>query len=172
MLSTSGGRTQKSIGGHNRIHKIEMKTRQFERKDLQSILAIQNKAAGAARWKDADYLHLASQPGGMILVAELETMTPPKVLGFAAFQRLIDEAELRNIAVDPEHQRRGVGKALIFDARKTLLQAGTKRLYLEVRRSNKPALGLYYSAGFALLSERKEYYRDPPEDAYILSLDL
>lgn len=149
-----------------------MKIRQFEREDLRSILAIQNKTTGAARWKGADYLQLTSEPGGMVLVAELETMTPPKVLGFAAFQRLVDEAELRNIAVDPEHHRRGVGKALILDARKTLLQAGTKRLYLEVRRSNKPALGLYYSAGFALLLERKEYYRDPPEDAYVLSLDL
>lgn len=149
-----------------------MKTRQFEREDLQSILAIQSKSAGAAHWKDADYLRLASEPGGMILVVKLETMTPPKVLGFAAFQRLIDEAELRNIAVDPEHQHQGVGKALLLEARKRLLQAGTKRLFLEVRQSNKSALGLYYSAGFALLSERKEYYRDPPEDAYVLSLQL
>ena len=139
---------------------------------MQSILAIQNKAAGAARWQEADYLRLASEPGGMILVAELESMTPPRVLGFAAFQRLIDEAELRNIAVDPEHQRQGVGRALIHEARKALLQMGTKRVFLEVRKSNHPAVRLYYSAGFALLSERKEYYRDPPEDAYILSLDL
>lgn len=149
-----------------------MKTRQFEREDLRSILAIQNKVVGAALWQEADYLRLASEPGGMILVAELETMTPTKVVGFAAFQRLIDEAELRNIAVDPEHQRQGVGKALIREARIALMREGTKRLFLEVRKSNKPALGIYYSTGFALLSERKEYYCDPPEDAYVLSLDL
>ncbi|HEV2351763.1 MAG TPA: ribosomal protein S18-alanine N-acetyltransferase [Terriglobia bacterium] len=149
-----------------------MKTRQFEREDLPSILAIQHRSAGAARWQDSDYLRLASEPGGMIVVAELETMTPPKVLGFAAFQRLIDEAELRNIAVDPDHLHQGIGKALLIEARKHLLKAGTKRLFLEVRKSNKPALALYYSAGFALLSERKEYYRDPTEDAYVLSLQL
>ena len=149
-----------------------MKTRYFEREDLQSILAIQNKAAGAARWQEGDYLRLASEPGGMILVSELETMTPPKVLGFAAFQRLIDEAELRNIVVDPEHRRQGVGKALIGEACKVLLQAGTKRLFLEVRKSNQAALGLYYLFGFTIASERREYYRDPLEDAYVLSLDL
>lgn len=149
-----------------------MKTRPFEREDLPAILAIQNKSAGAARWQDSDYLRLASEPGGMIIVAELETMTPPKVLGFAAFQRLIDEAELRNIAVDPEHQHQGVGKALLLEARKHLLQSGAKRVFLEVRKSNKPALTLYYSAGFALLSERKEYYRDPTEDAFVLALQL
>jgi [ribosomal protein S18]-alanine N-acetyltransferase len=149
-----------------------MKTRQFEREDLQTILAIQNKSTGAARWQEADYLHLASEPGGLIVVAVLETMTPPKVLGFAAFQRLIDEAELRNIAVDPEHLHQGVGKALLEEARKHLVHAGTKRVYLEVRKSNKPALALYHSVGFALQSERKEYYRDPMEDAYVLSLQL
>lgn len=149
-----------------------MKIRPFEREDLQSIIAIQNKAAGAAHWQGADYLRLASEPGGMILVAEFETMTPSKVLGFAAFQRLIDEAELRNIAVDPEHLHQGVGKAILMEARKHLTQAGTKRLFLEVRKSNQPALALYYSAGFALLSERKEYYSDPKEDAYVLSLQL
>jgi len=172
MLSIFAARTQRLIGGHDRFPKIKMKTRPFEREDLQSILAIQNKAAGAARWQEGDYLHLASEPGGMILVAELETMTPPKVLGFAAFQRLTDEAELRNIAADPEHRRQGVGRALILEACEALLQVGTKRLFLEVRKSNQAALGLYYSSGFALVSERREYYRDPPEDAYVLSLDL
>ena len=149
-----------------------MKTRQFEREDLQAIIAIQNKSAGAAHWQDADYLRLASDPGGMILVTELETMTPPKILGFAALQRLVDEAELRNIAVDPEHQHQGVGKALLIEAGKHLVQAGAKHLFLEVRPSNKAALGLYYSVGFTLLSERKQYYHDPTEDAYVLSLQL
>ena len=110
--------------------------------------------------------------GGMILVAELETMLPPKVLGFATFQRLVDEAELWNLAVDPEHQHQGVGKALLEDARKRLLQLGAKRIFLEVRPSNKSALGLYYSVGFGLHSQRKDYYRDPIEDAYVLSLEL
>ncbi|MGD0696072.1 MAG: ribosomal protein S18-alanine N-acetyltransferase [Terriglobia bacterium] len=149
-----------------------MKIRQFEREDLQTLLAVQNKNPLASRWIDADYLRLATGPGGMILVAELETMTPPKLLGFAAFQRLIDEAELLNIAVDPEHQNQGVGRELLEEARKRLLKVGAKRIFLEVRRSNEAALSLYYSVGFGLRSLRKDYYRDPPDDAYVLSLEL
>ena len=149
-----------------------MKIRPFEREDLPSVLAIQNRTPDAVRWIEADYLRLASDGRAMILVAELETMTPPKVLGFAAFQRLIDEAELWTLAVDPQHQQQGVGKALLREARKRLLQTGTKRVFLEVRQSNKAALGLYYSAGFAMHSLRKDYYQDPPEDAYVLSLEL
>jgi len=149
-----------------------MKVRQFEREDLEAILAIQDKTPLASHWTDADYLRLAAEPGGMVLVAELETMTPPKVLGFAAIQRIIDEAELLNIAVDPQHQHQGVGRALVEEARLRLLRLGAKRVFLEVRRSNATALHLYYSAGFGLHSQRKDYYRDPPDDAYILCLEL
>ena len=149
-----------------------MNTRLFEREDLHSILAIQNKSGSAARWTGPDYLRLAAESGGMIVVAELETMTPPKILGFAAFQRLMDEAELQNIAVDKEHQHQGVGKAMLMEARQQLLQAGTKRMFLEVRKSNQAALALYYSVGFSLLAERKEYYANPTEDAFVLSLHL
>lgn len=149
-----------------------MKIRQYGRQDLPSIIAIQNRTPDAARLTEEDYTRLASDPQGMLLVAELETMTPPKVLGFAAFQRVIDEAELWNLAIDPEHQHQGVGKALLAEARTRLLQVGAKRIFLEVRQSNKSALSLYYSVGFGLHSQRKDYYRDPPEDAYVLAMDL
>jgi len=149
-----------------------MKIRQFEREDLRSLIGIQNKTPQSAHWGEADYIRLAADPGGIILIAELETMTPPKVMGFVAFMRLIDEAELLNLAVDPEHGHQGIGKALLEEGRKRLLQAGTRQVFLEVRQSNKLAQGLYYSAGFGLHSMRKDYYRDPPEDAYVLSLQL
>jgi ribosomal-protein-alanine N-acetyltransferase len=61
---------------------------------------------------------------------------------------------------------------LLEDARDRLLKVGAKRVFLEVRASNKPALSLYYSVGFALHSLRKGYYRDPDEDAYVLALEL
>lgn len=149
-----------------------MKVRQFEKRDLFDLLAIQTKNPLAAQWPELEYSRLAADPRGTILVAELETMTPAKLLGFAAFYRIIDEAELRNIAVDPAHHHQGVGKALVAEGRRRLLQAGAKRIFLEVRQSNKPALALYYSAGFGLHSQRKDYYHDPREDAYVLSSEL
>jgi ribosomal-protein-alanine N-acetyltransferase len=149
-----------------------MKVRTFEKQDLHEILAIQAKNPQAAQWPEADYVRLVADSRGTILVAELETMTPPKVLGFAAFYRIIDEAELRNIAVDPAHLRQGVGRALVADGRKRLLEAGAKRIFLEVRPSNQAALKLYYSSGFGLHSRRKDYYHEPTEDAYVLAAEL
>jgi ribosomal-protein-alanine N-acetyltransferase len=149
-----------------------MKIRLFNKDDIPWILAVQHKSPDAAHWTEGDYARLAEDPGGKILVAELETMDPPKILGFAAFHRILDEVELRNMAVDPEHREQGVGKALLEDARERLLKAGAKRVFLEVRASNKPALSLYCSLGFGLYSLRKNYYRDPEEDAYVLALEL
>lgn len=149
-----------------------MRIRLYDRTDLPKILSLQEKCPEAARWSSADYQRLVDNPRSLVLVAELDTMDPPKLLGFVAFQRIVDEAELHNLAVDPNHRQQGVGRALLEDARRRLMQAGVKRLFLEVRVSNKPAMLLYSSMGFAIHSRRQNYYRDPPEDAYILVLEL
>ena len=149
-----------------------MKIRRFEKEDMAAIMAIQGKFPSTPRWSASDYANLAGESNSMLLVAELETTDPPKILGFAALRRVIDEAELLNLAVDPSHQTQGVGKALLRDACGRMLEACTRRLFLEVRVSNKPALGLYSSLGFSLHSLRKGYYRDPQEDAYVMCLEL
>ena len=140
--------------------------------DIRAILTLQHKAPEAAHWTQGDYQHLMQDPGGKILVAELDTMEPPKLLGFAAFHRIIDEVEVRNMAVDPEHRQQGIGRGLLVTAREHMLRAGAKRIFLEVRASNKSAQSLYYSIGFALHSVRKDYYREPQEDALVLAMEL
>ena len=149
-----------------------MKTRHATRNDLRAIIAIQEKSREASRWLLSDYARLLDDSGGLILVAEMPTLDPPRVAGFAAFHRIIDEAELFNMAVDPDFRRQGAARALLVEARERLLTAGAKRVYLEVRQSNKPAQALYYSLGFAIHSLRKDYYRDPPEDALVLGWEL
>jgi ribosomal-protein-alanine N-acetyltransferase len=149
-----------------------MNIRLATKEDVRSILTVQQKSPEAARWTAGDYERLLEDPGGKTLVAELTTVDPPKILGFAAFHRIIDEVELRNMAVDPDHRLQGVGRALLEAARDRMLVAGAKRVFLEVRASNKPAQSLYYSLGFAIHSLRKDYYRGPREDALVLALEL
>lgn len=149
-----------------------MKIRLATKDDVRGILAVQQKSPEAARWTSADYGRLLEDPGGKVLVAALPTMDPPKILGFAAFHRVIDEVEVRNMAVDPDHRQQGVARALLEAARDRMLMAGAKRVFLEVRASNKPAQSLYYSLGFAINSVRKDYYRDPSEDALVLAWEL
>jgi ribosomal-protein-alanine acetyltransferase len=149
-----------------------MKIRAFAGDDLTSVYMIQAKCPQAAQWRREDYLHLARDPGGMILVAEIEGASATDVAGFAAFQRVMDEAELRNIAIDPSHQRRGFARALLDAGIPALQGFGVRQLFLEVRASNQPAVAFYQAAGFQLLYTRHEYYSDPIEDALVMGSDI
>ena len=95
-----------------------------------------------------------------------------KLLGFAIAWHVLDEGELANLAVAPEHRRRGIGQALLDAVTTDALGRGTSQLYLEVRESNSAARQLYGAAGFEEVGRRKRYYRHPVEDALILRRTL
>ena len=140
--------------------------------DFAAIYEIQLQSPQAAQWQQRDYFQLAHDPLGTILVAEENDAHPPRIVGFAAFHRVIDEAELRNMAVDPVHQRKGIARALLAAGISALQACGASRIFLEVRASNQPALAFYHSAGFRLLHTRRDYYHDPAEDALVMALDI
>lgn len=75
------------------------------------------------------------------------------------------EYEIHTIGVDPEHQGRGIGRAMLD---RLLAIAGPDTVYLEVRTDNDPAIGLYESAGFVKMGVRKRYYRISGADAYTM----
>jgi ribosomal-protein-alanine N-acetyltransferase len=147
-----------------------VRIRSFSGEDLAAIMTIQNQAAQAAQWRPPDYASLAGDTLGLILVAELDDLTPPRIVGFAAFHRVLDEAELRNMAVARDSQRRGVGRELLEEGLNRLRGMGVGQIFLEVRVSNLPAQRLYRSVGFSLRSRRRNYYVDPPEDSLVLGL--
>ena len=94
------------------------------------------------------------------------------VLGYVGTQTVMEETDMMNIAVHPDHRRKHIAdklmKALIAD----LKAMGSHSLTLEVRASNDPAIRLYERWGFAEAGRRKNYYRNPREDALILRKEL
>jgi len=76
-----------------------------------------------------------------------------------------------SIAVLPEHQRKGIGAALVKEAMASMRVYKAKECYLEVRVSNTPAVKLYEKLGFDASRVVHDYYADG-EDAYIMSLKL
>jgi ribosomal-protein-alanine N-acetyltransferase len=149
-----------------------MKVRVFADTDLAAVYAIQLKCPQAAQWRQEDYPQVAGDPAGTVLVAEIESANLPLVAGFAVFHRVMDEAELRNIAIDPGHQRQGIARALLRAGIRMLRESGGRRLFLEVRATNQPALAFYRAAGFQLLYTRHDYYHDPVDDALVMAYDI
>ena len=80
------------------------------------------------------------------------------VIGFAVMAPVLDESTLMNICVRPACQGEGVGRALLNFLIDEATTNGIVKVYLEVRASNKIAIGLYESLGFEQLAVRKDYY--------------
>ena len=82
----------------------------------------------------------------------------PQPLGFALFRTVGGEAELLLLAVDPDHQGRGIGRLLLEEFVERARGAGSSRVHLEVRDGN-PAVEMYRRAGFEPAGRRQKYYR-------------
>lgn len=97
-----------------------------------------------------------------------------KMAAFAITQVVLDEATLFNIAVDPDFQRRGLGRMLLEHLIDELEKRGVVTLWLEVRASNAAAIALYESLGFNEATIRRNYYPTAQghEDAIIMALPI
>ena len=91
-----------------------------------------------------------------------------RVIGYIGSQTSIDETDVMNVAVHPDCRRRGIAEALIVNLMEELKKKGSHALMLEVRASNAPAIALYEKLSFLQVGCRKNYYRNPREDALIL----
>ena len=94
-----------------------------------------------------------------------------KIIAYGVLYVCADEADLANIAVLPSFRRGGTGRALLHRMMQDAREMGAERTFLEVRESNAPARSLYGSYGFAELGIRKNYYKNPRENAIIMVLD-
>lgn len=91
--------------------------------------------------------------------------------GFITYSVSVDTADLQDLFVTISCRKKGVGTTLVAEFIKDAKLRGVKKLFLEVRESNMPAIDLYKKAGFTFLSERKKYYSDG-ENAFVLIKEL
>jgi ribosomal-protein-alanine N-acetyltransferase len=98
----------------------------------------------------------------------LVAVSDDRVVGYIGSQSSIDEADVMNVAVHPEYRRQGIAEGLICTMVEELKNRGIHALLLEVRATNAPAIALYEKLGFQQVGLRKNYYRNPKEDALIL----
>lgn len=136
--------------------------------DLPAAFQIENRAH-AFPWSEHTF---ASNQGERYLNYQLTV--DGRLAAFAITQVVLDEATLFNIAVDPDFQRRGLGRALLDHLIDELEKRGILTLWLEVRASNVAAIALYESLGFNEATIRRNYYptADGREDAVIMALPI
>ncbi|MFW2588814.1 GNAT family N-acetyltransferase [Sagittula sp. SSi028] len=113
--------------------------------------------------------------------AYAETLARPHALlaatdhAFVLGLVIADEAEILAVASDPDHQRCGQASAALAQFLGTAQKRGAAQVFLEVARSNIPAIAFYETKGFAHAGTRKGYYpqaEGPAVDALVMTRTL
>ena len=116
-------------------------------------------------------LQLLCRPNGYGVVCP-KSEESEDVLAYAGMTYALDEGSVTNVAVHPDHRRQGLGRAVVCALAEHARLMGIRRIYLEVRISNEPAIVLYRSLGFDKTGVRPNFYRHPTEHALLMCLEL
>lgn len=129
------------------------------------MVAALEAAAFPTPWTAEQYAAVMRQGGCALFGA----FAGEKLAGYiaVAVNGGVGEMEVYNIAVDEAYRRSGIGKKLLSLSLAAGAKNGVVSVFLEVRESNIPAIGLYESLGFVKSGVRKRYYRDTGEDALV-----
>ena len=96
------------------------------------------------------------------------------VIGYGVMTVAVGEAHILNLCIHPEHQGQGLARRLLQRLLTLAREHGVDTAFLEVRSSNRIALGLYESIGFNEIGMRRGYYPaiKGREDAVLLALNI
>lgn len=139
--------------------------------DIPALIALAQQTSSAAQWDKSSYMKIV-QPDAPVRIALVICPDQCHIAGFVIARVAVNDCELENIVVDAKFQRRKLGSQLM----RTLIDAArprrVTRMFLEVRASNAAARALYENWGFVVSGRRRDYYKDPAEDAVLYTLEL
>ena len=137
--------------------------RRAELRDVRDIRAIDRRVYPTP-WSEKLTLQQVAGKGRVHIVAtEAE-----RVVGHGGIAILDGDAHITTVAVDPAHQRRGIGDALVHELFAAAQANDCGAVTLEVRASNTSAIALYERHGMVSAGVRPSYYGDDGEDALIM----
>lgn len=124
-------------------------------RDYPAITRIQCRCPETAQWPLGDY-------SAFPLLLALIGNTP---VGFCSWRQTASaEAEILNIAVDPDFRRRGVASALLA----AVSEQAHGTIFLEVAEPNSPAIALYLKHGWQRAGLRAGYYNHGSVNAVVM----
>ncbi|MBQ2315743.1 MAG: ribosomal protein S18-alanine N-acetyltransferase [Clostridia bacterium] len=92
-----------------------------------------------------------------------------KICGYIGISIIAGEGYVTNVAVFPEYRSKGIGTALLKRVIALKNETALDFVSLEVRASNKVAISIYEKNDFKVEGLRKNFYRNPTEDAIIMT---
>ncbi|MDO6682024.1 ribosomal protein S18-alanine N-acetyltransferase [Oceanobacter sp. 5_MG-2023] len=120
--------------------------------DLEAVMAIEQRCQSHPWSREVMLRYLSKEH--VVWRLELDGT----LIGFAVVTQIAGEAELLDIAIDPDYQGRGFGQQLLQRLLDDVGSKGNERMFLEVRASNMPAIAVYEKLGFCQIGVRRNYY--------------
>jgi ribosomal-protein-alanine N-acetyltransferase len=146
--------------------------RQFEPSDMKAVIAI-NRTSLPENYPDQFFLGLHYHAPKGFLVAIEDGRIVGYIMcrierGISSFGRFpVKKGHIVSIAVADECRHQGVGTKLIEAGMEGMASYGAAEFFLEVRKANEAATGIYEKLGYEIKRVLKGYYRDG-EDAYLM----
>ena len=137
--------------------------RRMTLEDTAYVAAIE-ESVFSEPWKEHDFANAVSQDNYIYLVA----VDDNEVVGYAGCVMACDDADITNIAVKESYRRMGIADKLLEVLEDLSKKQGMCNIFLEVRKSNNGAQSLYESRGYNPIGMRKNFYRNPDEDAILM----
>jgi len=143
--------------------------------DLLEVVEIEESCRLSLWGWDSYYAELLRQEAIMLVARRAfgaDQLTGHDLYGFLSGRISATELHINNIGVHENARRRGVGKTLLEAAISAGKQQGALTAILEVRAGNVAAQSLYRKYGFEVIGRRRQYYREPTEDALLMDAAL
>lgn len=144
-----------------------IKIENFKEKHLDGIVDLENSSF-TIPWSKKSFEDELKNKNAVYFVA----VSDDTVMGYLGMWKIIDEADITNIAVSPQFRRSGVATLLLEHLIDYCKENNLMRITLEVRKSNTAAINLYEKFGFKNIGMRKAYYADNREDALIMDINF
>ena len=128
-------------------------------------VAVLERATFSEPWTESGFKSALDRRDTIFYVACVED----KIIGYAGFYYCLDEANITNVAVNKEYRGQGIGEMLVSSILLECTRRNLATIGLEVRAGNEAAIGLYTKLGFEKVGVRKNFYRLPHEDAFVMT---
>lgn len=140
--------------------------------DLPLFIALEDDAyKGFHAWNKYDFEHDWYRNPYCVYILVEET-TNKEVVGMISGRFLAKGAHISHLLVREKFQNRRLGSRLLDLWIRLAQLESVPQITLEVRASNQIAQNLYYGRAFKKQSEKKNYYSDNKETAYLLRREM
>jgi [ribosomal protein S18]-alanine N-acetyltransferase len=131
--------------------------RKMEEHDLDEVLAIE-ASSSLTPWSRPLFLEEMAHVHGHCFSLTLPGDPGPRIVAYLCFRTVGDESELLNLAVHPDHRRKGFARHLMAFYIDVCHREKVKISFLDVHTGNQAALQLYRSLGYRATGKRTRFY--------------